>query len=76
VGLAKIIEEDERGTAWTSGHECGIASEIRRRRTAAATMAHVSIPLKGISVAAACEKPIIPTVVGSSRSNQRAVSAP
>jgi hypothetical protein len=36
----------------------------------------VNIALKGMSVAAAWEKPIIPTVVGSRSSSQRAVSAP
>jgi hypothetical protein len=39
-------------------------------------MAIVSMPAKGMSVAAAWEKPIIPTVVGSRRRSQRAVSAP
>ena len=43
---------------------------------AAHTIAMVSIPLKGMSVAAACEKPIMPTVVGKSSSSQRAVSSP
>ena len=49
----------------------------RRPRTkAAATMAMVSMALKGMSVAAACEKAIMPTVVGNRRSTQRTVSAP
>jgi len=44
--------------------------------TAAQIMAIESMPAKGISVAAACEKPIMPTVVGRRRRSQRAVSAP
>jgi len=43
---------------------------------AAKTMAIVSVAAKGMSGAAAWEKPIMPTVVGRSRSNQRAVHAP
>src|SRR5882724_6386689 len=49
---------------------------VRPRTTAAQTMAMVSMALKGMSVAAAWEKPIMPTVVGSRSSSQRAVSAP
>ena len=52
------------------------SSRVRPRTTAAQTMAMVSMPLKGMSVAAACENPIMPTVVGRSSSSQRAVSAP
>src|SRR6266478_9431822 len=33
--------------------------------TAAQTIAAVSMPANGMSVAAACEKPIVPTLVGS-----------
>jgi len=43
---------------------------------AAKTIAIVSVPAKGMSVAAACEKPIMPTVVGRRSSNQRAVHGP
>src|SRR6266851_8079969 len=45
-------------------------------RTAAQTMAMVSMALKGMSVAAAWEKPIMPTVVGRRSRSQRAVSWP
>src|SRR5215469_10913333 len=43
---------------------------------AAHIIATVSMAANGISVAAACEKPIIPTVVGKRSNNQRADSAP
>jgi len=46
------------------------------RRNAAKTMAIVSVPAKGMSVAAAWEKPIMTTVVGSRRSSQRAACPP
>src|SRR5260370_226709 len=49
---------------------------VRPGTTAAQTMAIVSMPLKGMSVAAACEKAIMPTVVGNSSRSHRAVSAP
>jgi hypothetical protein len=49
---------------------------IRPSNLAAKTMAMVNIAAKGMSVAAAWEKPIMPTVVGRRRSSQRAVSAP
>ncbi len=49
---------------------------IMPRRRAANTMAMVSMAANGMSVAAAWEKPIMPTVVGSKTSSQRAVSAP
>jgi len=39
-------------------------------------MATVSMAAKGMSVAAAWEKPIMPTVVGSKSNTHRAVSAP
>src|SRR6266436_1735263 len=51
-------------------------SKGRRSRTATQTIAIVNMALKGMSVAAAWEKPIMPTVVGSRSSSQRAVSAP
>src|SRR5262249_35687183 len=57
-------------------------SKIERRlgtrpsKTTAATSARVSVEEKSMSVEAACEKPIIPTLVGSSRSSHRAASAP
>lgn len=44
--------------------------------TAAKAMATVNMPENGMSVAAAWEKPIMPTVVGKRRSNQRAAAAP
>src|SRR5690349_24229183 len=44
---------------------------LRRKTTAAQTIAMVNIPLNGMSVAAACENPIMPTVVGSSSNIQR-----
>ena len=53
VRLAKVIEGNERGSTWSSGLESGLAKGTRPSRTAAATIAHVSVPLKGISVAAA-----------------------
>ena len=40
------------------------------------TIATVSVAEKGMSVAAACEKPIMPTVVGSRSKSHRVVSAP
>ena len=43
---------------------------------AAATIAMVSIPVNGMSVAAAWEKPIMPTVVGNISKARPAVSAP
>ena len=49
---------------------------IRFSRHAAKTMAMVSMAANGMSVAAAWEKPIMPTVVGRRRRSQRAVSAP
>src|SRR5437879_5836702 len=49
---------------------------VKPSATAAKTIAMVSIALKGMSVAAACEKPIMPTLVGSTSKSQRAVSAP
>src|ERR1700686_1709400 len=44
--------------------------------TAAQTMDTLSIALNGMSVAAACEKPIIATVDGKSNSTQRAFCQP
>src|SRR6266705_1092790 len=49
---------------------------VRPRTTAAQTMAMVSMALKGMSVAAACEKPIMPTVVGRRSSSHPADSPP
>src|ERR1700676_5464632 len=49
---------------------------IRFSATAAQTTATLNIALNGMSVAAACEKPIIPTVDGKSKSTQRAISQP
>src|SRR5271165_3966466 len=54
--------------------ECSV--RVRPSVTAAQTMAIVSVPLKGISVAAAWEKPIMPTQVGSNSMSHRAVAAP
>ena len=55
---------------------CGVADGRRCRTCAANTMAIVSMAAKGMSVAAAWEKPIMPTVVGRRSRSQRAVSAP
>src|SRR4029077_7389654 len=48
----------------------------RQRRILAATMAMLNMALKGMSVAAAGEKLIMPTVVGRRSRSQRAVSGP
>src|SRR5882724_777245 len=58
---------------------CATTTEVgsaTRSRTAAATRASVRVAEKSMSVEAAWEKPIIPTLVGSRSNNQRAVSAP
>ncbi len=55
---------------------CASGGETSPRTTAAQTMATVNIPLKGMSVDAAWEKPIMPTVVGRRSNSQRAVSEP
>src|ERR1700730_11862307 len=44
--------------------------------TAPKTIAMLNIALNGMSVEAACEKPIIPTVDGKSNSTQRAMCQP
>lgn len=49
---------------------------VRPMIEATNTMATVSIAEKGMSVAAACEKPIMPTVLGSKSKSHRVVSAP
>src|SRR5712692_4165069 len=67
VGLAAVASLGEREPP----HSKGSLS-----RTAAQTMAMVSMALKGMSVAAAWEKPIMPTVVGRRSRSQRAVSWP
>src|SRR5579859_4317609 len=56
--------------------DCVVVRGTRCRRFAAKTIAMVSMAAKGMSVAAAWEKPIMPTVVGSKSRSQRAVSAP
>src|SRR6266852_8753360 len=69
VGLAAVASLGESGGE--PPHSKGSLS-----RTAAQTMAMVSMALKGMSVAAAWEKPIMPTVVGRRSRSQRAVSWP
>src|SRR6266403_3717560 len=55
---------------------CTVRGGTRFRSCAAKTMAIVSMAAKGMSVAAAWEKPIMPTVVGRRSRSQRAASAP
>src|SRR5713226_8209606 len=69
VGLAAVASLGKSGGE--PPHSKGSLS-----RTAAQTMAMVSMALKGMSVAAAWEKPIMPTVVGRRSRSQRAVSWP
>src|SRR5271157_2260626 len=56
------------------GGDCGL--RVRPRMMATKTSATVSVAAKGMSVAAAWEKPTMPTVVGRRSSNHRAVHAP
>jgi hypothetical protein len=49
---------------------------VRPSTTAAQTIVIVNIAVNGMSIAAAWEKPIIPTVVGKSSRSHRAASAP
>ena len=61
---------------FAGGLACFRFLTTRPSTTAAQTMAMVSMPAKGMSVAAACEKPIMPTLVGKRSSSQRAHSSP
>src|SRR5690349_13516961 len=65
-----------KGSEDTIEEERDVPGGTSRTTAVAKTIATVSIAEKGISVAAAWEKPIIATVVGSRRSSQRAVSSP
>ena len=56
--------------------DCGVTDGMRFRSFVARTMAMVSMAAKGMSVAAAWEKPTMPAVVGRRSRSQRAVSEP
>ena len=76
--LEEVKEVEERREAGGASEvwDSVVADGIRLRSFAAKTMAMVSMAAKGMSVAAAWEKPIMPTVVGRRTKSQRAVCAP
>src|ERR1700739_1381584 len=76
--VKEVEDVDERTEVVEVVPDCdsGVKDGMRFRSLAAKTMAMVSMAAKGMSVAAAWEKPIMPTVVGRRTRSQRAVAAP
>src|SRR5882757_6189397 len=71
----KEVEERNEPLEAAAPIDCCVDDGARLRSCAAKTMAMVSIAAKGMSGAAAREKPIMPTVVGRSSRSQRAATA-
>src|SRR5690348_15816215 len=76
VNEVNEVKDRNRPAGVVASCEAAGADGTRLRSFVAKTIAMVSMAAKGMSVAAAWEKPIRPTVVGRRRRNQRAASAP
>ena len=76
VNEVEEVEEMSEPCEAVELSDCWVGDGIRLRSFAAKTMAMVSMAAKGMSVAAAWEKPIMPTVEGRTTKSQRAVCGP
>ena len=76
VKEVKEVKERRDVVEVVADSDCGVTDGTRFRSIVAKTMAMVSMAAKGMSVAAAWEKPTIPAVVGRRSRSQRAASEP